>query len=202
MNIANEQTTARMSQLFEQVRRYFALQKDYLSLHGVEMLTRLFTAIALAAILILAGFLVILFGSFALAYWIGSLLDSTILGFAIIAGVMLLLALLVWAKRTAWIVLPATRFMINLFATEVVIPTLDGVKIEQERLRQQLTSEEEKMKETANGILTPPAASQNRWEMASNLLHNGMNIYRGLQIGLSVVAAARTVFGLGRRRRK
>lgn len=202
MNIENEQTTARMSQLFEQVRRYFALQKDYLSLHGVEMLTRLFTAIALAAILILAGFLVILFGSFALAYWIGSLLDSTILGFAIIAGVMLLLALLVWAKRTAWIVLPATRFMINLFATEVVIPTLDGVKIEQERLRQQLTSEEEKMKETANGILTPPAASQNRWEMASNLLHNGMNIYRGLQIGLSVVAAARTVFGLGRRRRK
>ncbi len=202
MNIENEQTTARMSQLFEQVRRYFALQKDYLSLHGVEMLTRLFTAIALAAILILAGFLVILFGSFALAYWIGSLLDSTIQGFSIIAGVMLLLALLVWAKRTAWIVLPATRFMINLFATEVVIPTLDGVKIEQERLRQQLTSEEEKMKETANGILTPPAASQNRWEMASNLLHNGMNIYRGLQIGLSVVAAARTVFGLGRRRRK
>lgn len=202
MNIENEQTTARMSRLFEQVRHYFTLQKDNLTLHGVEMLTRLFTAIALAAILILVGFLVVLFGSFALAYWIGSLLDSTVLGFAIIAGVLLLVALVVWANRNSWIVLPSTRFMISLFATEVVVPTLEGVKAEQEHLAKQLKSEEEEMKETANAILTPATAAQNRWEMASNLLHNGMNIYRGVQIGLSVVSAARAVFGFGRRRRK
>ena len=202
MNIENEQTTARMSRLFEQVRRYFALQKDYLSLHGVEMLTRLFTAIALAVILILAGFLVILFGSFALAYWIGSLLDSTVLGFAIIAGALLLVALLIWANRSAWIVRPVTRFMIGLFATEVVIPTLEGVTMEQERTRQQIEEQEEEMRETANAIIAPPAAAKNRWEMATNLLHNGMTIFRGVQIGLSVVSAARAVFGLGRKRRK
>ena len=81
MTFSNEQTTSRMSQLFEQARRYLTLQKDYLSLNSVEILTRLFSAIALAAILILVGFLVILFGSFALAYWIGGMLGSHILGF-------------------------------------------------------------------------------------------------------------------------
>ena len=202
MNIENEQTTARVSRLFEQVRHYFALQKNYLSLHGVEMLTRLFTAIALSVILILVGFLVILFGSFALAYWIGTLLDSTVLGFAIIAGVLLLAALLVWANRMSWIVRPTTRYMIGIFATEVVMPTLEGVTMEQERARQQIEKQEEEMRETANAIFTPPAAAQNRWEMATNLLHNGMTIFRGVQIGLSVVSAARAVFGLGRKRRR
>ena len=144
MNIENEQTTARVSRLFEQIRRYFTLQKEYLSLNGVEMLTRLFTAIVLAVILILAGFLVILFGCFALAYWIGTLLDSTVLGFAIIAGVMLLVALLVWANRMSWIVQPTTRFMIGLFATKVVTPTLEGVMTVKENTSQQIEAQEQK----------------------------------------------------------
>lgn len=202
MNIENEQTTARVSRLFEQIRRYFALQKEYLSLNGVEMLTRLFTAIVLAVILILVGFLVILFGCFALAYWIGTLLDSTVLGFAIIAGVMLLVALLVWANRMSWIVQPTTRFMIGLFATKVVTPTLEGVMTVKESTSQQIGAQEQEMRETANAIFTPAAAAQNRWEMATNLLHNGMTIFRGVQIGLSVVSAARAVFGLGRKRRR
>lgn len=202
MNIENEQTTARVSRLFEQIRRYFTLQKEYLSLNGVEMLTRLFTAIVLAVILILVGFLVILFGCFALAYWIGTLLDSTVLGFAIIAGVMLLVALLVWANRMSWIVQPTTRFMIGLFATKVVTPTLEGVMTVKESTSQQIEAQEEEMRETANAIFTPAAAAQNRWEMATNLLHNGMTIFRGVQIGLSVVSAARAVFGLGRKRRR
>lgn len=202
MNIENEQTTARVSRLFEQIRRYFTLQKEYLSLNGVEMLTRLFTAIVLAVILILVGFLVILFGCFALAYWIGTLLDSTVLGFAIIAGVMLLVALLVWANRMSWIVQPTTRFMIGLFATKVVTPTLEGVMTVKENTSQQIEAQEQEMRETANAIFTPPAAAQNRWEMATNLLHNGMTIFRGVQIGLSVVSAARAVFGLGRKRRR
>lgn len=202
MSIENEQTTARVSRLFEQIRRYFTLQKEYLSLNGVEMLTRLFTAIVLAVILILAGFLVILFGCFALAYWIGTLLDSTVLGFAIIAGVMLLVALLVWANRMSWIVQPTTRFMIGLFATKVVTPTLEGVMTVKENTSQQIEAQEQEMRETANAIFTPAATAQNRWEMATNLLHNGMTIFRGVQIGLSVVSAARAVFGLGRKRRR
>jgi len=202
MGITNEQTTVRMSQLFEQARRYLTLQKDYLSLHGVEVLTRLFSTIALAAILILVGFLVILFGSFALAYWIGSLLNNQILGFAIIAGVLLLCALLVWANRQAWIIIPTTRFMVNLLSTHVVYPTQEGIAVEKEHLRQQIVENQDDIKDSASEIFAPLPQARNRWESANNLFQSGMNIFRGIQIGLSAIAAARSVFGMGRRRRR
>ncbi len=202
MTIANEQTTARMSELFEQARRYLQLQKDYLSLNSVEVLTRLFSAIALAAILILVGFLVILFGSFALAYWIGELLGSHILGFAIITAFLLLCVLLVYANRNAWIVLPTTRFMVSLLTPEITIPTQEGINMEKERVRDQLDTNQGEMKEIASTLLSPIPEARTRWETISNLLQNGMTIYRGLQIGLSAIAAARTVFGLGKHHRR
>ncbi len=202
MGITNEKTTNQMSQLFEQIRQYLSLQKNYLSLQSVEVLTRLFTAVALTAIFILVGFLVILFGSFALAYWIGELLNSHILGFAIIAGVLLLSALLVWFNRTSWIILPTTRFMINLLSTHVVYPTQEGITMEKEILHKQLDENQADIKETAANIFAPQAEARNRWESASNLLQNGMTIFRGVQIGLSAITAARHLFGgKGRRRR-
>lgn len=202
MGITNEQTTDRMTKLFEQGRRYYALQKDYLSLHGAEVLSRLFSAIALTAIFILVGFMVILFGSFALAYWIGDLLGSHILGFVIIAGVLLVGTLLVYANRKSWIVLPTTRFMVNLLTPKMVYPTQEGIAVEKEHLHKQLDENTSEIKETANAIFAPMPEARNRWESASNLFQNGMTIFRGLQIGLSAIAAARGVFGLGRRRRK
>ena len=202
MGITNEKTTTQMSQLFEQIRRYLSLQKSYLSLQSVEVLTHLFTAVALTAIFILVGFLVILFGSFALAYWIGELLNSHILGFAIIAGVLLLSALLVWFNRTSWIILPTTRFMINLLSTHVVYPTQEGIAMEKEILHKQLDENQADIKETTANIFAPQAAARNRWESASNLLQNGMTIFRGVQIGLSAITAARHLFGgKGKRRR-
>ena len=91
MLFANEQMTSQMGALLEEGRQYWNLQKKYLGLHTAEVLTRLLSRIALVLILILVGSLVLLFGSFALAFWLGALLDSTTLGFCIIAGLLLLL---------------------------------------------------------------------------------------------------------------
>ena len=202
MGITNEKTTTQMSQLFEQIRQYLSLQKKILSLQSVEILTQLFSAIALTAIFILVGFLVVLFGSFALAYWIGELLNSHILGFAIIAGVLLLCTILIWMNRTSWIVLPTTRFMIKLLSAHVVYPTQEGIAMEKEILNKQLDENQNDIKETTSNIFAPQAEARNRWESASNLLQNGMTIFRGVQIGLSAITAARRLFGgKGKRRR-
>ena len=202
MALNNEQTTARMSQLFGQARRYFELQKSYLSLRSVEVMTRLFTGIALTTILILIGFLVILFACFAIAYWLGSLLDSNILGFTIISVFLVLCALLVYVKRVFWIVLPITRFMIDSLGTNTVYPSQEGITLEKEHLHQELSASEDSMKETASQILAPVPEARNRVERISNLFQNGMMVYRGIQIGLSAIAAAQRIFGLGRKRRK
>lgn len=202
MTFANEQTTSRMTKLFEQAQRYVSLQKDYLSLNSAEILTRLFSGIALAAILILVGFMVVLFGSFALAYWIGELLGSHILGFAIIAAVLLLAALLVYVNRKAWIVIPTTHFMVGLLASKLTHPSEEAIAVEKQHLRHQLDDNQGELKETANTLLAPLPEARNRWESASNLFQNGMTIFRSLQIGIAAIEAARRVFGLGKKKKK
>ena len=148
------------------------------------------------------GFLVILFGSFALAYWIGELLDSQILGFVIIAALLLLTAVLIWANRMTWIVMPTVHFMIGLLATEVVQPTLEGVVAEKKRLEEQLADSQLEMKDNAHQLLVPQPEARDRWEYAINLFHNGLTIFRGVQLGLSFIEATRRIFGLGRKRRR
>ncbi|MBO4802476.1 MAG: hypothetical protein J5545_11550 [Bacteroidaceae bacterium] len=197
----NEQTTAQMSQLYEEARQWWSLQKQYVSLNSAEILARLFSAIALWAILILVGSMVLLFASFALAYWLGELLDSTMLGFVIIAAVLFLAVAMVWAKRRAWIIFPTTRFMVKLFVSQLAVPTQEGITMEKQHLREQLDENQEEMRDSARGLLSPSSQPKNGWETASNLFQNGYTIFRGVQIGVSAVAAARALFKLGRKRK-
>lgn len=202
MNIANEQTTSQFTHLFEQVRDYLTHQKDLLSLNTVQVLTRLFSMLLLWTVLLLVGSLVILFASFALAYWLGNLLGNNVLGFVIIAGVLLLSACIFYLNRREWVFTPIMGFMVSLLASYLTPPTEEAVVLEKERLTQKIEEEQHEIKETTNTLMNPVHTARNRWESAANLLQNGWNIYRGLQLGLSAVAAIRRVLGLGRKRVK
>jgi hypothetical protein len=201
MMFANEKTTAQIGQLFDEAKRYWELQKQHLSLNSVEILTRLFSTLVLVLILILVGSLVLLFGSFALAYWLGELLDSMLLGFGIIASILLLLALMVYANRRSWIVRPTTQFMVSLLASSLAVPTQDGITIEKAHLRQQMDENLRDLKESANTLLAPLPAAKNRWDNASFWFQNGMNLYRGIQLGASAIVALRSIFKFGRKRK-
>lgn len=198
----SEQTTTLMGQLFEEARQYFRLQKEYLSLHGTEIMSRLFSTIALWVILILVGFMVLLFGSFALAYWIGDILGSSVLGFAIIAAVLFLGAMLVYVNRVSWIVAPTTRFMVSLFVSNLIVPSQEAIAIEKEHVRQNLEDSQQDLKTTASSILAPLPQPQNKWESFSNLFQHGLTLFRGIQIGMSAIAAARTLFKIGKSKKR
>lgn len=197
----NERMTTQMEQLLGEGRRYWELQKQYLSLHSAEILTRLLSTIVLLLILILVGSMVLLFASFALAYWLGELLGSSILGFGIISAVLLLLVLLIYAKRQDWIVRPTTRFMVGLLATSLTVPSQEAITLEKEHLRQQLEENQRTIKETTNNLLSPLPQARNKWDNASNWIQNGMAIFKGIQIGVSAFAAMRTIFKIGRHKR-
>ena len=201
MMFANEKTTAQIGQLFDEAKRYWELQKQHLSLNSVEILTRLFSTLVLVLILILVGSLVLLFGSFALAYWLGELLDSMLLGFGIIACILLLLALMVYANRRSWIVRPTTQFMVSLLASSLAVPTQDGITIEKAHLRKQMDENLRDLKESANTLLAPLPAAKNRWDNASFWFQNGMNLYRGIQLGASAIVALLSIFKFGRKRK-
>ncbi len=202
MLFENGQTTEQLTNLFTEARNYWQLQRKNLSFETAEVLTRLLAAIAFWGIVILIGALVLLFGSFALAYLLGNMLGSSVWGFTIITAVLLLLGLLIYANRKAWIVVPVGKFMLSLFASQLKTTTSEAVAIEKAQVKSNLDASQTQLRQSANALFTPAPESKDRWERASRLVSNGMSIYRALQLGLSAVAAFRTVFGLGRKHRR
>lgn len=194
MLFTSEQLTNRLEQLFHEGRQYWDLQKQYLSLHATEVLTRLLSMLVLLIVLILVGSMVLLFGSFAVAYWLGELLDSTLLGFAIIAGLLLVMSLLVYANRKSWIYIPITTFVVKLLVSSLPSPSQEAVAMEKAHLREKLDESQRELKNTASTLLEPASPAKNKWDNASNLLQHGLTIYRGVQIGVSIVGALRRMF--------
>ena len=69
--LSGDQNIARIGQLAELLRHYLGLQVEYVKLDVVEKVVRLLTAAALAIVFILLIIAVMMFMSFALAYWMG-----------------------------------------------------------------------------------------------------------------------------------
>lgn len=132
MGLANDTTTAQLSKLMDEAKRYYQLEKRCLGLHGAEKLTVLLSSITLWAVVLLVGFLVTLFAALALSFWIGKLTGSIILGVGAVAALLLLVGLIVYARRQAWIEEPIARFMAELLVpsdeddTTAVATTQEG----------------------------------------------------------------------------
>lgn len=101
--------------LFTEARRYFSLEWDYTKLTAVEKMAVLLSSIAFVAV-------VIIIGTFALAYVFSALIDvlATALGCTwgaqlIAAAILLVLLLVVFAFKRQLIVDPVARFVSKLF---------------------------------------------------------------------------------------
>ena len=101
--------------LFNEARKYFTLEWDYTKLTAVEKLAVLLSSIAFVAV-------VIIIGTFALAYVMSALIDvlATAMGCTwgaqLIAALLLLaLLLVVFAFKRQIIVDPVARFVSKLF---------------------------------------------------------------------------------------
>ena len=101
--------------LFAEGRKYFSLEWDYTKLTAVEKMAVLLSSIAFVAV-------VIIIGTFALAYVLSALISvlASALGCTwgaqlIAAGILLLLLLVVFAFKRQLIVDPVARFVSKLF---------------------------------------------------------------------------------------
>jgi hypothetical protein len=101
--------------LFNEARKYFSLEWDYTKLTAVEKLAVLLSSIAFLAV-------VIILGTFALAYVFSALIDvlAVALGCTwgaqlIAAAILLVLLLVVFAFKKQLIVDPVARFVSKLF---------------------------------------------------------------------------------------
>ena len=107
--------TEDIKEIILEVKHYLNLQKRYLAIDAAEKTTILLSAVAIAAICILLVTIILLFLTFALAYWIGDILNSLPLGFLAMACMVTFLLTFFYCKRKAWITQPLARMMAQLF---------------------------------------------------------------------------------------
>ena len=113
---ANDKSIDNLESLFKEIRKYIELQGQYVKLDLVEKLTILLSTLIL--ILIILSMMALFYFSFMLVYALAPLVGSLIGGYAIIGGVVLLLAMLIYRMRKQWIFQPMVHFLARLFLDE------------------------------------------------------------------------------------
>lgn len=107
-----------IGKLFLEFKNYLELQKEYVKLSTAEKLTVMLSAIITVAVLLVLGAIVLLFLTFALAYFLGDALGSLPVGFSIIAALILILMGLFYVNRNRFVIQPLARFITKLILTK------------------------------------------------------------------------------------
>ena len=105
----------KIEHLISHVKEYGEERMNLVMLNAQEKAAKAIAGTASVLILMVLGIFTLAFLSFALAWFIGQLLEQPYLGFLIVGGVYLLAAILLWTNREKWIGLPVMNaFLKNI----------------------------------------------------------------------------------------
>lgn len=112
---ANDKSIDNLTELFKEVKKYLKLQGEYVKLDLVEKLTILLSTLTLIFVLIILGTMAAFYLSFMLVYVLASATGSFVAGYAIIGGILILLAFIIYRLRQKLIFQPMVNFLARLF---------------------------------------------------------------------------------------
>ena len=112
---ANDKSIDNLTELFKEVKKYLKLQGEYVKLDLVEKLTILLSTLTLIFVLIILGTMAAFYLSFMLVYVLASSTGSLVAGYAIIGGILILLAFIIYRLRQKLIFQPMVNFLARLF---------------------------------------------------------------------------------------
>lgn len=112
---ANDKSIDNLTELFKEVKKYLKLQGEYVKLDLVEKLTILLPTLTLIFVLIILGTMAAFYLSFMLVYVLASATGSLVAGYAIIGGILILLAFIIYRLRQKLIFQPMVNFLARLF---------------------------------------------------------------------------------------
>lgn len=112
---ANDKSIDNLTELFKEVKKYLKLQGEYVKLDLVEKLTILLSTLTLIFVLIILGTMAAFYLSFMLVYVLASATGSLVTGYAIIGGILILLAFIIYRLRQKLIFQPMVNFLARLF---------------------------------------------------------------------------------------
>lgn len=112
---AYDKSIDNLTELFKEVKKYLKLQGEYVKLDLVEKLTILLSTLTLIFVLIILGTMAAFYLSFMLVYVLASATGSLVAGYAIIGGILILLAFIIYRLRQKLILQPMVNFLARLF---------------------------------------------------------------------------------------
>lgn len=112
---AYDKSIDNLTELFKEVKKYLKLQGEYAKLDLVEKLTILLSTLTLIFVLIILGTMAAFYLSFMLVYVLASATGSLVAGYAIIGGILILLAFTIYRLRQKLIFQPMVNFLARLF---------------------------------------------------------------------------------------
>ncbi len=115
--LSSDKNVETIGQLAQLLKHYLGLQTEYVKLDVIDKVVRLLTAAALAIVFFLLISAVMLFLSFAFAYWIGQHIGLAP-AFCIVGGLHLLLLIMMFIYHEKWIERPLVRFLANLLMSK------------------------------------------------------------------------------------
>mgnify|MGYP000618097868 len=115
---SNSKNIESIGKLLLEFKKYLELQKEFVKLDATEKMTVILSAILIVTALLLLGSIVLLFLSFALAYYLGDVLGNLSLGFGLISAFILLLTVIFYLNRNRMVIQPMARFMTKLILTK------------------------------------------------------------------------------------
>ena len=115
---SNSKNIESIGKLLLEFKKYLELQKEFVKLDAIEKMTVILSAILIVTVLLLLGSIVLLFLTFALAYYLGDVLGSLSLGFGLISAFILLLTVIFYLNRNRMVIQPMARFMTKLILTK------------------------------------------------------------------------------------
>ena len=115
---SNSKNIENIGRLFLEFKKYLELQKEFVKLDATEKTAVVFSAALIVAVILLLGSIALLFFAFAMAYYVGNVLESLSLGFCVIGAAVVIIALIFYSNRNRMVIQPIARFMANLILSK------------------------------------------------------------------------------------
>lgn len=115
---SNSKNIENIGRLFLEFKKYLELQKEFVKLDATEKTAVVFSAALIVAVILLLGSIALLFFAFAMAYYLGNVLESLSLGFCVIGAAVVIIALIFYSNRNRMVIQPIVRFMANLILSK------------------------------------------------------------------------------------
>ena len=108
----------KIEQLVSHVKEYAEERMNLLMLGAQEKTSRAIAGTSTALIMVVLGVFILGFLSMALAWYVGQQLEQPFLGFLIVGGLYLVVAILLWVNREKWIGFPVMNAFLKNIADD------------------------------------------------------------------------------------